>query len=65
MNKHAKEIHIEPWLQQLEDMASNCDGVDVVVISSGFEEPDERCNQKTIQQRSSYVIMVVLLGMMD
>ena len=34
MNNYVDKIFINTWLQQLEDMASNCDGVDVVVISS-------------------------------
>ena len=30
------KIPIDTWLQQLEDLASNCNGVDVVIISSAW-----------------------------
>ena len=34
--EYADKIFVDTWLQQLEEMASNCDGVDVVVLSSAW-----------------------------
>ena len=34
--EYADKIFIDTWLQQLEEMVSNCDGFDVVVISSAW-----------------------------
>ena len=34
--EYADKIFIDTWLQQLEEMGSNCDGFDVVVISSAW-----------------------------
>ena len=45
-------------LQQIEDMALNCDGVDVVVISSGFEEP-VKCMKDAIKKLDSKGVIVV------
>ena len=60
--KYADKIPIEPWLQQLEVMASNCDGVDVVVISSGFEQPNKRMKDAIIKLDSKGVIVVCAAG---
>ena len=59
---YAKEIPIEPWLQRLEDMALNCDGVDVVVISSGFEEPIKRMKDAIKKLDNKGVIVVCAAG---
>ena len=53
---------IKPWLQQLEDMASNCDGIDVVVISSGFKQPNKRMKDVIIKLDSKGVIVVCAAG---
>ena len=60
--EYVKEIPIDPWLLQLECMASNCDGVDVVVISSGFEEPNKRMENAIKKLGSEGVIVVCAAG---
>ena len=59
---YAKEVPIEPWLQQLEDMALNCVGVDVVVISSGFEQPNKRMKDAIKKLYNKGVIVVCAAG---
>ena len=57
-----KEIPIDPWLQQLECMASNCVGIDVVVISSGFEQSNERMEDAIKELDRKGVIVVCAAG---
>ena len=63
---YAKEIPLDPWLQQLEAMASYCARddvhVDVVVISSGFEQPDKRMKDAIMKLHSNGVIVVCAAG---
>ena len=63
---YAKEIPLDPWLQQLEAMASYCARddvhVDVVVISSGFEQPDKRMKDAIMKLHSKGVIVVCAAG---
>ena len=60
--EYVKKIPIDPWLQQLECMASNCVGVDVVVISSGFEQPNERMEKAIKELDKKGVIVVCAAG---
>ena len=60
--EYADKIPFGPWLQQLENMASNCDGVDVVVISSGFEESNQRMKDAIKKLDSKGVIVVCAAG---
>ena len=60
--EYVKMIPIDPWLQQLEYMASNCVGVDVVVISSGFEQPDERMEDAIKELDKKGIIVVCAAG---
>ena len=60
--EYVKIIPINPWLQQLECMALNCVGVDVVVISSGFEQPNERMEGAIKKLDEKGVIVVCAAG---
>ena len=60
--EYVKMIPIHPWLQQLERMALECVGVDVVVISSGFEQPDERMEDAIKELDKKGVIVVCAAG---
>ena len=59
---YANKIPTDTWLQQLEDMASNCDGVDVVVISSGFVQPSKHMKDAIKKLDSKGVIVVCAAG---
>ena len=60
--KYADKIPFDTWLQQLDDMASNCADVDVLVISSGFEVPDKRMKDVIIKLYTKGVIVVCAAG---
>ena len=59
---YANKITFDTWLQQLEDMASNCDSVDVVVISSGYDEPNTRMYEAISMLDNNGVIVVCAAG---
>ena len=50
------------WLPELEKMASECVGVDVVVISSGFDQPSKRMEDAIMELHSKGVIVVCAAG---
>ena len=60
--EYVKIIPIDPWLQQLERMALNCVGVDVVVISSGFEQPNKHMEDAIKELDKKGVIVVCAAG---
>ena len=63
---YAKEIPFKPWLEALEAMASYCARddvhVDVVVISSGFEQNDKRMKDAIKKLDNQGVIVVCAAG---
>ena len=59
---YVEKISNDTWLLQLEKMASNCDGVDVVVISSGFDQPSKRMEDAIMKLHSKGVIVVCAAG---
>lgn len=56
--EYADKIFIDTLLQQLEEMASNCDGVDVVVISSAWlwGIPNQKIDNKAVAN-SGFVLL--------
>ena len=60
--KAKDDIDVDSWVEELEQLAENCDGVDVVVISSGTKLPKLRMETAIKKLDDQEVIVVCSAG---